>query len=507
MSSKIDLSELTFNYRESRAMADNDDGSQQDWYMLVRNAAILGASYLPYVGTIASALLDALWPRDDGKDLSAWDQVKSEVENLIRENFDTHFLDEANVRIRVIEDRMKSYLREVQYAVRYDTPEQWQSAIISLVTTRDHLHSERVWLLAQGTSDETRRRLTLPHSVLLGTMVMTLQRDYYYICRDHKTMEDKHYESYLQDRRDEADAYVAEMSEEVRASIAVAREHRKPQAAKDEADAVERHRMDGHVRDHRIAGWRTMNQFDRYAQLKLLSFVDLWQYFVNGAPGQSLPQYTIYSDPYGTADGHGVTVPEVPTPEYPGCIAVWADRFVNGVQVWYDTTAPRDTKQSPQSNGTPLMGRYVDWQHQHNWQFETSPNSTNYPVRALVRYADVIHGIGFENNTGQQTGVVGWEIGGKDEKNVKIEFEGHRVRGVKIMGLSNAFDCADCIVIAFGPVDTDPNVPVAHTLFVYSPEELATDSLQDSTDDAPSEIPAEWVAERAAHWERIAEAG
>jgi hypothetical protein len=197
---------------------------------------------------------------------------------------------------------------------------------------------------------------------------------------------------------------------------------------------------------YRILNWKTVNRYAREMTMDVLDHAHFWPFFdPRTNPGNpalvSASTRTIYSDPIGTADDTGIRIPTPPTTPITGMnILAWD--YVDAIQVAYGGAwAPRmgSTRVAGPSNG---------------WNGSIDP--VHNPVeRVTGYYGQLPDSLQLWFADGWSTNLCGgrarspsnptYPVGG----NYDIHFDGHVLSTIVIMGISNYYGTANCVVFGF----------------------------------------------------------
>jgi RNA polymerase subunit RPABC4/transcription elongation factor Spt4 len=203
---------------------------------------------------------------------------------------------------------------------------------------------------------------------------------------------------------------------------------------------------------HRIENWKAQNQYQRQMTLQVLDHASYWRFFdptVN--PGDSSlvlsPTRTIYSDPIGTADDTGINIPTPPTGPITGMI-IWGWQFVDDIQIKLaDDWGPRLGKIPPGSYSGPV-------EPPPSWSGDIDPVN-NPVVRVTGRTGDMPDTLQLWFKDGSSTNVNG--RGDSTAAQYDYSYDGHVLASVAVMGISDFYGSANCMVFGFRLIDSYEN--------------------------------------------------
>lgn len=194
---------------------------------------------------------------------------------------------------------------------------------------------------------------------------------------------------------------------------------------------------------YRVERWRGVNQYTRRITLDVLDHAHYWQFFdpqvsPPSHPTVSHPTRTLYSDPHGTADDTGISIPDPPTEAITG-IKIWGGDFVDAIQVEYGGVL------GPQQGAVPS---YTGGSNEppQGWNGAVDP-VRNPIVRVTGRSGDMPDTIQLWFRDGSSTNLCGRLDSGAGPYD--HSFEDHILSSIHVMGISNYYGSANCIVFGF----------------------------------------------------------
>ncbi|MEQ8967205.1 MAG: insecticidal delta-endotoxin Cry8Ea1 family protein [Azospirillaceae bacterium] len=438
--------------------------------------------YIPVVGGMLSGLVNILWPPTQH---DVWAEIEDQVEALVDEKIDNAVWQDVSATLQGLYNVSANYLNAVhntpddtqqigrdwtyvQNALLEATPQfqrpDWQFLLLPLfaqyvnlfaATYRDGIDFGAEWDFTQSTIDQLKSDL------------------------NSKLLE---FETYTMGVYD-------------------------AQLAQVESTAPSN--------SQKTQPFNTINAFKRQMQLTVLDYVSLWPYYNPYAyPDPAAVDVRlyreIYSDALGTSDDSPFGLPaESPTKPITH-ITVWGWDRIDAVKVDYADGGGPD--------GETTTGRMGD----SSGGSDAPPHGGSFSIASLgdVNHVKVLSGtilnaMWLDFTGGENTGKLGGNYPGGNESN--WSFEGEILSSIKIMGVSNYYGSADCMVLGFMFKDgkvPPPDGDVARALYVSTPAAGSTLSLtaRYGMSEAHAAVTQErakdlaWDAEREAFWSRIAAA-
>lgn len=187
---------------------------------------------------------------------------------------------------------------------------------------------------------------------------------------------------------------------------------------------------------HRTQVWKARNSYIRQMTLDVLDHAFYWPYY-DPTRKENVPKLTrtIFSDPYGTADNHGINLDNQPTAKITE-VSIWGGSFIDGIQVKYG------------ENWNPRMGSATGGTLDPPQGMNKTINSDNPFVSVGGRSGDILSALQFGYKNETRTNMCGSTIPGDDFSNGP--YSGHIVSSINVMGISSSvYNCCDCLVVGF----------------------------------------------------------
>lgn len=197
---------------------------------------------------------------------------------------------------------------------------------------------------------------------------------------------------------------------------------------------------------YRVENWRAQNAYVRQMNLDVVDHRYYWGWYdpdVAASQPLSNPTRTIFSNPIGTADDSGIYINpaffafSAPTAPITG-LNVWAWNYLDAVQVAYGS------QWGPRQGDQPTADFGGSNQRPHGWSGNIDP--VNNPIVRVSGHAGQLpDGTEFWFKDGSSTGLCGRNGGGAYD----YQYEGHVLSSLYIMGTSNYYRSANCLILGF----------------------------------------------------------
>lgn len=402
-----------------------------DLIRTVINAGIFRAleSYGPEaipVGLFLTDLLGALWP--ESKE-DVWEQIKDKVEALVNKKLDDALYEQVSEDLQGLQNVASDYLRSIDN--KYDPSEiktRWIALNEIILNAKPHFKTAGSEFLL------------LPLFVQFANIHISVLRDMV-ACGSTWGCSDNEIADYKQD----LGKYIKEYTDYVNTQYANKLNTINPAANK-----------------YKTEPFNTRNNFIRQCTLTILDYKDLWKYLDLNTyptpPDEIVLTREIYSDPYGLADDTGISIPTSPKMA-PSKITIWGWDRLDAIQVDYQTGGG--------PNGVTTTGRMGDTQrpdghggytggsnqppHGGSWQLMDATGNAQshggYCEAATVRSGTIVNAMRLRFADGTWSN---WCGGNQDGgTNYNVEYSGHFISSLKVMGISNFYGSANCLVIGF----------------------------------------------------------
>lgn len=373
---------------------------------IFRSLETFGPEGIP-VGLFLTDLLEALWP--ESKE-DVWSEIKSQVEALINKKLDDFLYEQVSEDLQGLQNVAEDYLRAISDGYHSEEiKSRWVALNELILNAKPHFETAGSEFLL------------LPLFVQFVNLHISILRDMVAFgktwgCTDAE----------VADYKQDLSKYIKEYTDYVNTQYANKLSTINPAG-----------------NSHRTEPFNSRNNFIRQSTLTILDFKDLWNYLDLNVyptpPDEIVLNREIYSDPYGTADDSGISLPGHPT--IPASrITIWGWDRVDAIQVDYPTGGG--------PNGSSSTGRMGDYSggsnqapHGGSWEF----NIDHYVSGAIVESGSILNGIKLKFSDGTTSN---W-CGGSGGTSYTVEYDGHYVSSMKVMGVSNFYGSADCLVIGF----------------------------------------------------------
>jgi len=391
--------------------------------------AVLGPEEI-ITGLFLSDLLGVLWP-ESGEDV--WAEIKSKVEDMINQKMDAALYEQVVEDLMGLQNVANDYISSINDG--YNVSEvlvRWISLNSFILNAKPHFQTKGSEFLL------------LPLFAQFANLEFAILRDMVgwglsWGCSDKEVLD---YKTKLSSYIKEYTTYVDKVYSDKLATINPA------------------------PGQHRLEPFTSRNKITRETTLSVLDYKELWKYLdLNDYPTPPdviVLDREIYSDPFGTADDNGISIPSKPS-NPPSEITIWGWDRVDAIQVDYEvgkgpggitSTGRMGDVVRPDNHGGTTGGSNQP-PHGGSWKFTTDP-ITHLPqhggfVDAVMVYSgSIVNGIQLRFG-GIPAAPGTWSnlCGGYGSTNTMLQYSSHYLSSIKVMGASHYYGSADCVVFGF----------------------------------------------------------
>jgi hypothetical protein len=370
----------------------------------VRSLVTYGLTEIPGVGWLLGALTDVLWPTN-GEDI--WGMIKNQVEQLIDEKISELVYEQVQEDLVGLQNVIADYeqaLKDSSGDPSYIS-EKYNVALGAFEVSQPHFEAEgyEVLLLPLLAQMANLHLSLLRDGALHGTEWGWTEQD----CADTQANLEKQIQGYT----DWVNQWYPKGLEQVKLP---------------KSDP------------HHTAVWAAKNSYIRGMTLGVLDLAFFWPSYdpKTNPDGSNVPKDAreIYSDPIGTADNSTFSVGPAPTDRITA-LQVWGWDRIDAVKVQTGGVwGPRMGDSSGGANTPP-----------HGWSGDISAD--NPVVEVDGKAGDILNSMVLKFKDGTTTNELGGNYGGGNP--FTWAFDGEVVSSFKIMGISDYYGSADCLVIGF----------------------------------------------------------
>lgn len=382
---------------------------------IFRSLELFGPETIP-VGLFLTDLLGALWP--ESKE-DVWSQIKSQVEALINKKLDDALYEQVSEDLQGLQNVISDYLRAIDNG--YST----EDIKIRWIAVNDFIVNVKPHFKTAGSEF-----LLLPLFVQFANLHIAVLRDMVgfgstWGCNDNE----------VSDYKKDLSKYIKEYIDYVNTQYTNKLGTINPPA-----------------NTHKTEPFNTHNNFIRQSTLTILDYKELWKYLDLSVyptpPDEIVLDREIFSDPFGTADDTGLSLPGNPKMK-PSKITIWGWDRLDAIQVDYptgggpngiSTTGRMGDTQRPDNHGGYTGGSNQP-PHGGSWNL----NVDHYVSSAVVQSGTIVNAIQLKFSDGTSSN---W-CGGPGGTSVVVNYDGHFLSSMKVMGVSNFYGSANCLVIGF----------------------------------------------------------
>lgn len=435
-----------------------------DWDVALKKATIAGLGAVPEVGGFLGPLADILWPGESQP--SVWDQIKDQVEALIKQDIDATVYGLVSDKLTGLNNRITYYRQALKANDSAQVINEWEN-------TRDAFGD------AQGLfQDPNNQLLLLPLFAQFATLYLSILRDPVIDANFHRFWSEPY--SIVYNRND------IEQQQDITNLQGKITEFTK--YVNDTYNAAFPANSD----------WGTRNSYTRQMTLTVLDYMGTWQYYdymtypagakdLTNEHISTMP-LEIYSDAYGEIPGGIVTPSPTPT-AFPSKITVWGYDRIDGVQVFYPLgisgapTGPQGQFNTPrmgdQSGGQidTYGGVFITDINDQTKGPITQARARGYQFVPMRNEVPCVYTLQFMYNNGTETNPCGGaNLNDNLDKapNNYVSYPNHALSSVYIPGVSS-FDgigSANCIIFGFRYWQApDVTKDAIRDLYVKSPKE------------------------------------
>ncbi len=376
-----------------------------------RDLIILGLKQIPEVGGILSGLCSALWPETKE---DVWSEIKGQVEALVNQKISELVYQQVQEDLTGLNNNTNEYLWSLQNSqVPTYISEKWNFLNGEFLQQLPHF---------QSSGNEM---LLLPLFTQFANLHISLLRD--------GSMYGKNWGW--------SDVEVNHTKNLLTTTIKSYKDY----ANKIYSDYYKNLSDNAVGNNHKTEPFKTLNTFSRQMTLTVLDYVNIWDYLDISKYPETVNVYLdreIYSDPYGTADNSNFGLVGNPR-SFPTQINVWGWDRIDAVEVIY-----KENEGPVGNTSTGRMGDKTGGSNQapHGGQF----NLENNPVTKVeVSSGTIINSLKLHFADGSVSNLLGGNYTKDPGVNHLVEFSGHYLSSIKVMGISNYYGSADCIVLGF----------------------------------------------------------
>ncbi|MBP1996063.1 insecticidal delta-endotoxin Cry8Ea1 family protein [Paenibacillus eucommiae] len=455
--------------------------AQLKYEMDYNNAALViistGLSQVPVAGFALSALVEIFWPSSQQ---DVWAEIEEKVEQLVNQKISELVYQQVEESLRGLHNNLNEYL----WAVQNTSDKSYITQKFNIA--QGHFIQELPHFQSKGYE-----LLLLPLFAQFANLHLSLLRDGVIYGANWGWDED--IQRYL---RETIVKTIEEYVKYTDSTYTTALEETQKKAPSNKSY---------------VEPFNTVNRFTREMTLTVLDFKTTWPYYDPTQypdPTQIYLDREIYSDALGSADDSGpIKLPSPPTKPITD-IEVWAWDRIDGCRVTYvQGGGPDGVTQTPQmgvqtaKNPEPPYGGVFDLK------------ARGHVVGVKARTGATLNAWWFTFSDGSTSNQLGGHYKGGDDHS--FSYPDEILSSIKIMGISNYYKSADCVVFGFkfNPESTVPESAVLRTMYVasparISPQELARYVGAEDVDEFGKCI-QEWVdlyhwdTMRQTHWDKI----
>lgn len=450
----------------SKALPRADDDI--DWDSLAKAVITTGLGEIPYVGSIVSALADILWPSGD----DVWNEIKDKVEALIKEKISELVYKQVQDSLKGLKNNIDDYI----CAAKTGEP----PSILSqkwIATNALFLHD------LPSFQSKDYELLLLPLFAQFANLHLTLLRDGVFHGKDKMGWNDTTVDNVTKALA----ARIAEYTKYTEETYTKGLEDTKKKAPHNK---------------QKTEPFKTVNKFVREMTLTVIDYKVLWKYFDFKAPVDAYLNREIYTDPRGTADDTGITMPAMPPTQPISNITVWGWDRIDACKVDYPSQGGPDGATSTGRMGDSSGGASNP---PHGGSFNLT---TRGPIVAVCgRSGDILNAWWFHFKDGSVSNTMGGNYHGGSE--YKFQYDGEILSSIKIMGVSDFYGSANAVVYGFKfERKTTPTSYMLHLLYKTSTIQLTAKELlakftgnNHMVEDVERWIKEyDWDKDRSLHW-------
>lgn len=374
------------------------------------------AGKVPTVGIVLKCLTLALWPEDTQ---AVWDEIKDQVEELIDQKLDDYTYQQVTESLEGLKNNLNDYINSVDSSAENTEyiSEKYNVALGNFEEQLPHFQSE---------GNEV---LLLPLFAQFANMYLCLLRDGVIYGLNWGWTDGA-----VDDLYNTLTTQIAEFGEYV--------------------DTYYQQGLDSIIdntgsNSHHTEPFNTVNGYVRDMTLNALDYRDAWQYLnpvlYSTVPSNIYPDREIYSDPYGTSDDSGaVAVADVAPTGAIEKIEIWGWDRIDTIRVTYPSGKGPDGVTTTGYMGSSTVTEAAS-ERDHSGEYIIS--DTGNVVSVKITCGDIFSAIALTFEDGSWSGKLGGNYPGGTAYDVA--YDGHILSSIKIMGVSNYYGSADCVVLGF----------------------------------------------------------
>lgn len=372
-----------------------------------------GLAEVPYVGHIASDLVETLWP---GADNQVWQDVACQTAELIGEELDTTVYNTVMSNLDGLRAVTNDYLDALKTAKNaQQISDNWTSALYAFDEQLPNFQTQNYELLL------------LPLFAQAVNLYLALLRDGIQFgiswgwTADYKNSVAQDMSAAISNYVNHAQTF---FQQGVNAVVASTK-----------------------ANDHECEPFKSVNTYVRQMTLMVADYGQMWEYMNPSAFPEQIAVHLnreIYSDPVGTCDNSGnIVLPSRPL-KPPLSITVWAWDRIDAVQLTYGSGMGPDGVTTTARMGDSNGGSN---QPPHGGIFDVHSNRV---VAANGAAGDILNAFNFTFKDGTTSGTLGGNpsTGGSGTP-FSFSYPNHILSSIHINGISNYYGSADCAVFGF----------------------------------------------------------